>query len=342
MVMKEKILMTQAVTHPLPQQILADCDVSLAGHSCAAPRHHGQEAETALVSLSEVIDFIALLKPRVMMLVIFTGAVGMYLAPTALHPLQCFIALLCLSVAAGASGALNMWLEIPVDRLMHRTRDRPLVRGVIAPSDAATMGCIMSLLSVMIMGLGVNWVAAGWLAFSIFFYVVVYTILLKPWTVQNIVIGGIAGALPPIIGWAAMTGETGLHAWSLFLLIFLWTPPHFWTLSIWCAADYKRAGIPMLPNVAGVDETRRQIGVYGGLVVLGSVLPLAIDEAVGHVYLAAIIVLNIVWMRACLTVYLRGTLPDQKRLFWISIVYLFSAFLMRVIDSLWMKYHLGS
>ena len=281
---------------------------------------------------SQIEDFWELMKPRVMSLAIFTGAVSMYLAPHTLHPLQYFIALICLSVGAGAAGALNMWLEITTDKKMSRTRNRPLVRGVIEPAEAGTLGVTMSLFSVLLMGVSVNWLAAGWLMAAILFYIIVYTLFLKPRTTQNIVIGGVAGALPPVIGWAAVENSTAPAPWLLFLIIFCWTPSHFWTLSLWCAADYKKAGIPMLPNVSGALETRRQIGVYGAMVVLSSFLPLSVGMG-GLVYVISAICLNSVWMWGCLRLYLYGDIKDQKRLFLLSILYLFVLFLMFAIDK---------
>jgi protoheme IX farnesyltransferase len=209
-----------------------------------------------------VADFVELLKPRVMSLVVFTGAAGLVVAPSSVHPVLAAVAILCIAVGAGASGAINMWYERDIDALMARTAGRPLPTGRIEPAEALAFGVILSLFSVMVMGLALNWVAAALLALAIGFYVFVYTIWLKRRTPQNIVIGGAAGAFPPMIGWAAATGEVGLASIALFALIFFWTPPHFWALALVKAGDYARAGVPMLPVVAGARETKRQMLIY--------------------------------------------------------------------------------
>jgi protoheme IX farnesyltransferase len=217
---------------------------------------------SAAADLSEVRDWIALLKPRVMTLVVFTAVVGLLVAPGSIHPVLGFAAILCIAVAAGAAGAINMWYDRDIDALMRRTARRPIPSGRIAPDAALGFGLLLSFASTAVMGLATNWVAAGWLAFSIFFYVVVYTMWLKRRTPQNIVIGGAAGAFPPIIGWAAVTGDVSLVPLILFAIVFMWTPPHFWALSLWAHGDYARAKVPMLPVTAGAKETRRQILIY--------------------------------------------------------------------------------
>ncbi|WP_431282098.1 heme o synthase [Humitalea sp. 24SJ18S-53] len=222
---------------------------------------------SASVDLSEVRDWFALLKPRVMLLVVFTGVVGMALAPGDLHPVLAAVAILCIAVAAGAAGAINMWYDRDIDALMRRTVRRPIPGGRIAPRAALSFGIFLSIASVALMGLATNLVAAGMLAASIGFYVFVYTMWLKRRTPQNIVIGGAAGAFPPIIGWAAVTGGIALPPLVMFLIVFLWTPPHFWALSLWAHGDYARAGVPMLPVVAGPRETRRQILIYATVLV---------------------------------------------------------------------------
>src|SRR5262244_568298 len=213
-------------------------------------------------SLATVGDYIALMKPRVMSLVVFTAMVGLAVAPGSLHPVAAFTALLCIAVGAGAAGALNMWYDADVDAMMTRTSRRPVPMGRVRPGEALAFGLTLAGFAVVTLGLLVNWFAAALLAFTIFFYVVVYTIWLKRATPQNIVIGGAAGAFPPMIGWAAATGTIGLESVLLFLIIFFWTPPHFWALSLWRAEEYARAGIPMLPVVAGHAQTRRQILLY--------------------------------------------------------------------------------
>jgi protoheme IX farnesyltransferase len=213
-------------------------------------------------SLATPRDYVLLLKPRVMSLVIFTALVGLLVAPGHIHPVIGFTALLCIAVGAGAAGCLNMWYETDIDAVMERTAKRPLPSGRIGRNEALAFGLILSAFSVATMGLMVNVLAGGLLAFTIFFYAVIYTIWLKRHTPQNIVIGGAAGAFPPMIGWAAATGTIGLEAVLLFLIIFFWTPPHFWALALARSEDYARAGVPMLPVVAGEVETRRQILIY--------------------------------------------------------------------------------
>ena len=203
------------------------------------------------VSVATVGDYAALLKPRVMSLVVFTALVGLVAAPGTIHPVLAFTALLCIAVGAGASGALNMWYDADIDALMSRTASRPIPRGRIAPGEALGFGLTLAGFSVVVLGLMVSWLAAALLAFTIFFYVVVYTMWLKRWTPQNIVIGGAAGAFPPVIGWAAVTGSVSLEPVLMFLIVFFWTPPHFWALALIRADDYARAGVPMLPVVAG-------------------------------------------------------------------------------------------
>src|SRR5512140_1457109 len=210
-------------------------------------------------SLASVSDYIALMKPRVMSLVVFTALVGLAVAPGALHPMTAFTALLCIAVGAGASGALNMWYDADIDALMTRTARRPVPMGRVQPGEALAFGLTLASFAVVVLGLLVNVLAAALLAFTIFFYVVIYTMWLKRSTPQNIVIGGAAGAFPPMIGWAAATGSIGIESVLLFLIIFFWTPPHFWALSLRRHEDYARAGVPMLPVVAGHAETRRQI-----------------------------------------------------------------------------------
>src|SRR6188508_1236083 len=213
-------------------------------------------------SLATVGDYFTLMKPRVMSLVVFTALVGLAVAPGSLHPVTAFTALLCIAVGAGAAGALNMWYDADVDALMTRTSRRPVPMGRVQPGEALAFGLTLAGFSVVTLGLLVNWLAAGLLAFTIFFYVAVYTAWLKRSTPQNIVIGGAAGAFPPMIGWAATMGSLSLEPVLLFLIIFFWTPPHFWALALYRTEDYARAGIPMLPVVSGARETRRQIVLY--------------------------------------------------------------------------------
>src|ERR1700722_7066805 len=207
-------------------------------------------------------DYVQILKPRVMSLVVFTGVVGLVLAPGHLHPLLAGVAVLCIAIGAGASGAINMWYDRDIDAVMSRTAQRPLPAGRMLPGEALGFGCVLAVGSVAVMGVAVNWAAAALLALTIAFYVFIYTMWLKRRTPQNIVIGGAAGALPPLIGWAAATGDVGWGAIALFGIIFFWTPPHFWALSLYRSGEYAAAGIPMLPVVAGARETRRQMLIY--------------------------------------------------------------------------------
>ena len=224
--------------------------------------------DDAGIRLSEATagDFFALLKPRVMSLVVFTAFVGLIAAPVRVNPFIAILAILAIAVGAGASGALNMWFDADIDRLMRRTRSRPIPAGRVEPQAALVFGLVLSALSVMTLGVFVNWLAAALLAFTIFFYAVIYTMWLKRRTPQNIVIGGAAGAIPPVIGWAAAAGSVGIESLILFLIIFLWTPAHFWALALFKADEYGRAGIPMMPNVAGLASTRRQIFIYAAIV----------------------------------------------------------------------------
>jgi protoheme IX farnesyltransferase len=237
----------------------------------------------AVISAADWRDWLNLLKPRVVSLVVFTGAIGMLVAPGHLHPVLAFTAVLCIAVAAGAAGCLNMWWERDIDALMQRTRRRPIPAGRILPDEALAFGVALAAASVVVMGLAVNFAAAVLLAISIAFYVGVYTIWLKRRTPQNIVIGGAAGAFPPLIGWAAVTGGIGVMPILLFLLVFFWTPPHFWSLSLYACKDYGRAGVPMLPVVAGAKATRRQIFFYTPLMSVVAVLPWALGYT-GRIY----------------------------------------------------------
>jgi heme o synthase len=233
----------------------------------------GAAQSLARQASSRARDYAALLKPRVMSLVVFTGFAGLVVAPGSLHPLLATVAVLCIAVGAGAAGAINMWYERDIDALMERTRQRPIPAGRVAPDKALAFGVALATLSVLLMGAVINWTAAALLALAIGFYVFVYTVWLKRRTPQNIVIGGAAGAFPPVIGWAAVTGGVSLESLALFLIIFAWTPPHFWALALCRTGDYAKAGVPMLPVVAGTTETRRQIMIYSALLVPISFAP---------------------------------------------------------------------
>jgi protoheme IX farnesyltransferase len=288
------------------------------------------------ISEADVADYIALLKPRVMSLVIFTALVGLLIAPVHVHPVLAFTSILCIAVGAGASGALNMALEGDIDALMSRTANRPIPRGRVTRPEALAFGMTLAFGAVAVLGLVANWLAASLLAFTIFFYVAIYTMRLKRATPQNIVIGGAAGAFPPMIGWAAATGTVGFESVLLFLIIFVWTPPHFWALSLWRAEDYARAGIPMLPVVAGYAETRRQILLYSLVLAPIGVSPWLFGYA-GVIYGATAIVAGalMVWLAVKIKVLGDGDEGDRaaKRLFGVSILYLFALFAVLLIDD---------
>jgi protoheme IX farnesyltransferase len=274
---------------------------------------------------------VALLKPRVMSLVVFTGFVGMVAAPGHLHPLLAAVAILCIAVGAGASGAINMWYDRDVDAVMQRTRARPIPAGRIAPEEALAFGVALALGSVVVMGLAVNYAAAAILALTIGFYVFVYTIWLKRRTPQNIVIGGAAGAFPPMIGWAAVTGDVALFPVLMFAIVFFWTPPHFWALALYRSGDYARAGVPMLPNVAGALETRRQILLYTAILVPVTLAPWALGF-VGIVYGAAASLLNAIFILFAVKLLRDGDDRTAMRMFGFSILYLFLLFALVLVD----------
>jgi len=294
--------------------------------------------ETALPvdEASRVSDFVALLKPRVMTLVVFSGAVGLFIAPGNLHPLLAVVAILCIAVGSGAAGAINMWYERDIDALMSRTANRPLPAGRIAPSDALGFAATLALISVTLMGLTTNWGAAGLLALAILFYVFVYTVWLKRRTPQNIVIGGAAGAFPPMIGWAAVTGDIGLVSLSLFAIIFLWTPPHFWALALYRSGDYERAGVPMMPVVAGPRSTKWQMLAYTLLLVPVSLVPFALGAA-GLLYAIGVALLGLAFVASALRVLREPDGAEDRRarqMFGFSILYLFLVFALLLADSL--------
>ena len=285
--------------------------------------HH----EIALASAPRAADYIELLKPRVMSLVVFTGWVGLVLAPGHLHPVLGAVAVLCVAVGAGASGAINMWYDRDIDAVMARTAGRPIPSGRVAADEALGFGVFLSAASVLVMGLAVNWVAAFLLAFTIGFYVFVYTMWLKRRTPHNIVIGGAAGAFPPMIGWAAATGGIDAGSVALFALIFLWTPPHFWALALFRRQDYARAGVPMLPVVAGERATKVQMLVYTLALLPAAAAPWFLGVA-GPVYLAGAVLLGLTFVAASVSVLRApdGVYGPAKRMFGFSIVYLFLLF----------------
>ena len=278
-------------------------------------------------------DFVALMKPRVMLLAVFTAVVGMVIAPGHLDPLLGSIAVLAIAAGAGAAGVLNMWYDADIDAVMTRTARRPIPRGTISRTEALAFGLVLACSAVVVLALALNVKAAALLAFAIFFYVVVYTVWLKRQTPQNIVIGGAAGALPPVIGWAAATGEVGLESLILFLIVFLWTPPHFWALSLNRSDEYARAGVPMLPVVAGKSATTRHILAYSVLLVPISLLPWALGFA-GVVYAATAAICGAIFV--ALAIRLRRSSDtdrrDASRLFVFSIFYLFLLFAALLAD----------
>jgi protoheme IX farnesyltransferase len=287
------------------------------------------------ISEAGVADYIALLKPRVMSLVIFTALVGMVIAPGYFHPVLAFTSILCIAVGAGASGALNMWYDADIDALMSRTANRPIPAGRVTPQEALAFGLTLSFFSVMTLGILVNWVAGGLLAFTIFFYAVVYTMWLKRFTAQNIVIGGAAGALPPVVAWAAATGSLAVEPVLLFLIIFFWTPPHFWALALFRTDDYARANVPMLPVVAGPDATRLQILLYTVVLVAVAAAPWPMgyfDAAYGLSSLA----LGGGMLLLAIKVYRNRdgarALRAARQLFGFSILYLFALFAILLLE----------
>jgi heme o synthase len=286
-------------------------------------------------------DFLALMKPRVMSLVVFTALTGLVLAPGDMHPALAAIALICIAVGAGASGALNMWFDADIDACMQRTASRPIPRGLVTADEALTFGVVLAIGSVVTLGVLVNWVAAALLAITIAFYLFVYTMWLKRRTPQNIVIGGAAGAFPPMVGWAAAAGSVSAESIVLFLIIFMWTPPHFWALALYRSRDYERAGVPMLPVVAGPDETRKQIVIYAALLVPLTLMPSLMGFG-GPLYTLTAIMLGAFFLALALNVYrIRdGRAGDRaaRQLFVFSILYLFglfAAFLIERGTGLW-------
>lgn len=303
----------------------------MASNSVARQVEGGALSETVEIGGSELRDFWTLLKPNVMQLVVLTGWVGLYLAPVRLHPLLAFTAILCIALGAGAAAAINNWFDADIDRQMARTRLRPTASGRIDPADALGTGIALAILSVMTMGLAVNWAAAALLALTIGFYVLVYTMWLKRLTAQNIVIGGAAGAFPAMIGWAAATGEIGVLPVLLFLIVFFWTPPHFWALALYRCQDYARVGVPMLPVVAGRDSTRRHILGYTLLLVPLSLAP-AIWGGLGLPYAAGAAILGAIFVTLAWRLWRDDSDRTAMLTFRFSLAYLFLLFMLMVVD----------
>src|SRR5436190_5984252 len=319
--------------------------MSLASEGAELARPLGPALAPAEPSLAGVEDYIALLKPRGMSLVVFTALVGLLVAPGHVHPVVGFTALLCIAIGAGASGALNMWYDADIDAIMKRTVRRPIPAGRILPGEALAFGSTLAVGSVLVLGILVNWLAAALLAFTIFFYVFIYTMWLKRSTPQNIVIGGAAGAFPPMIGWASATGDVSLAPVLMFLIIFLWTPPHFWALSLLKSDDYARAGVPMLPVVAGHDETRRQILIYTLILAPIGLAPSLFGFA-GYLYGAVALACGAMMLTLAWRVYRDRTgaaaASAAKKLFAFSLLYVFAVFAALLADNLLARLGLGA
>ncbi|MFO1034432.1 MAG: heme o synthase [Hyphomicrobiales bacterium] len=282
-------------------------------------------------------DYFALLKPRVMSLVVFTAVVGLFAAPGHIHPWMGFVAILCIAMGGGAAGALNMWYDADIDAIMKRTAKRPVPSGAVEAGEALGFGLALAALSVLMLGLFVNVAAAGLLAFTIFFYVVIYTMILKRRTAQNIVIGGAAGAFPPMVAWTAVTGTIDPGAIALFMLIFMWTPPHFWALALFRETDYAKAGVPMLPNVAGRAETKKQILFYSLLLPIVAAAPLVTGTA-GLLYAVGAALLTLKFLADAIAVFRAAGREAEdracKRLFGFSILWLFALFALILAEKL--------
>ena len=292
-------------------------------------------------------DYFALLKPRVMSLVVFTAAVGLLAAPGGEHPFVAFSAILFIAVGGGASGALNMWWDADIDRVMKRTQGRPIPSGKVTPDEALAIGVALSGFAVVMLGLAANWVAAGLLAFTIFFYVVIYTMWLKRWTPQNIVIGGAAGAFPPMIGWAVVTGGISVESVLMFTLIFMWTPPHFWALALFMRSDYDDAGVPMLTVTHGRRSTRVHILVYTVLLA-ALAIGTGFTSIGGPVYLAVAVVLNGLFLKGAWEIFRRDedaseadNFKTEKAFFKLSLLYLFAHFGAILLEAGLARFGLG-
>lgn len=309
---------------------------SVAGRTTEADQAQSNYAVSAMGSRAR--DFWALMKPRVMSLVVFTGWVGLVAAPGTLDPVVALVTLSLMAAGAGACGALNMWYDADIDAIMQRTQRRPIPRGRVTESEAYVVGTLMSFASVIALGVLVNWLSAFLLAFTIVFYVFIYTMGLKRRTPQNIVIGGVAGSLPPMIGWAAATGTLDAGALALFLIIFLWTPPHFWALAIARSGDYEKAGVPMMPVVAGPESTARQILAYAALLAASSFLPVVIGTS-SVLYGAAAGLLNVMLLLRAVQLWQVAGDAEKRpkaamRLFGYSILYLFALYLALLLGAL--------
>ena len=280
-------------------------------------------------------DYFSLVKPKVMTLVVFTAFVGIFVAPVSIHHSLAFVSIFCIALGSGAAGAFNMWYESELDFKMLRTRKRPLPSEKIKKTEALGIAIFFSFISVYVMAIAISYYAAAFLAFSIFFYVVIYTMWLKPRTKYNIVIGGAAGAFPPAIGWLSVTGSLDVLPFLMFLIIFMWTPPHFWALSIYCLKDYKSAGFPMLPVISGVKKTKEQIVIYSILMFLVTLLPFILGYF-GIIYLILSLILGIYFIYHSFKVYFDNKKSENKsiKMFLYSIIYLYILFLGMILDHL--------
>ncbi len=296
---------------------------------------------------AEFGDYFALLKPRVMSLVVFTALVGLIAAPVSIHPMVGFCAILFIAIGGGASGALNMWWDADIDQVMKRTKSRPIPAGKVEPGEALNLGLALSGLSVVMLALATNIFAGAFLAFTIFFYVVVYTMWLKRWTPQNIVIGGAAGAFPPMIGWAVVTGGVSVESVLMFTLIFMWTPPHFWALCLFMKSDYKDAGVPMLHVTNGRASTRNHILVYTLLLAVIAV-GIGFTSIGGPIYLTVALVLNVLFVAGAIAIWRRSDAQceadnhkREKSFFGLSLLYLFLHFGAILAEAALAPYGLG-
>ncbi|MBQ4874805.1 MAG: protoheme IX farnesyltransferase [Rickettsiaceae bacterium H1] len=294
--------------------------------------HTNLNVGTELSYHSTVFDYVTLLKPRVLLLVVFTAIAGMLMAPGNIHPFLALVSALCIAIGSGAAGAINMWYDSDIDSIMERTKTRPIPAGKICKDNAFELGIVLSIVSVVTMAWTINYISAFLLLGAILFYSVVYTIFLKRYTHHNIVVGGAAGAMPPIIGWAAVTGEIGLEPIVLFIIILMWTPPHFWALSLLKSEEYKKANVPMLPVTHGDKKTREYILLYTTLLVLCTIIPCFIRMS-GVLYNIAAIILGVMFLIYSYEVYLKRVSP--YKLFKFSILYLFLLFISMIIDKLY-------
>ena len=281
-----------------------------------------------------IFDYFELMKPRVMSLVIFTTIVGMYLAPIHIHPVLGLFSIIAIALGAGSAGAINQWIDKDIDKIMFRTKSRPIPSGRVDPAEALTFSLVVSLISIILLGLASNWFAARLLFFTIIFYAVFYSILLKRKTPQNIVIGGAAGSFPPVIGWVAMTGDITLFPFIMFMVIFLWTPPHFWALALVKSEDYSKAKIPMMPNVVGETSTKNQMFIYSVLLFFSSVTPYVLGYS-GLLYFVCALSLSFIFITLSLALILIPKKKLEMPLFGYSIFYLFGIFISLVSDKLY-------